>query len=109
MVLFCIANSSKFRLFFPLLEYTPQTDETVSTYEIVSGKPDELFFNPESKGALNHLQPIDDVIMEELRCKCKEPAEPNAHASGILRFQSRDFLLEILFPISRWSGKIKLD
>ena len=57
--------------FFSLLEYTPQTDETVSTHETVSGKTDELFFNQESKDAVNHLQPVDDVIIEELGCKCK--------------------------------------
>ena len=69
---FCFAELIQQDLdFFPLLEYAPQTDETVSTHETVSGKKDELFFNQESKDAVNHLQPVDDVIMEELRCKCK--------------------------------------
>ena len=69
---FCFAELIQQDLdFFSLLEYTPQTDETVSTHETVSGKTDELFFNQESKDAVNHLQPVDDVIMEELRCKCK--------------------------------------
>lgn len=50
-----------------------------SRHETIAGKPDELFFNPESRGAENHLQPVDDIIMEELRNQCKESIEPTDH------------------------------
>ena len=75
-----------------------------SRHETVSGKPDELFFNPESKGAVNHLQPVDDVIMEELRCKCRESAESNAHQE----YFSYVLLNENLSKPKHWQEAIEL-
>ena len=44
-------------------------------HETVAGRPDELFFNPESRGATSHLQPIDEDLMQDLKNQCKEANE----------------------------------
>ena len=51
----------------------------MSRQETVAGRPDELFFNPESRGGTSHLQPINEVVMEELKSQVKEETEPNDH------------------------------
>ena len=42
-----------------------------SRHETVAGRPDELFFNPESRGATSHLQPIDEDLMQDLKNQCR--------------------------------------
>ena len=50
-----------------------------SRHETVAGRPDELFFNPENRGATSHLQPIDEDLMQNLKNQCKEANEATDH------------------------------
>ena len=47
----------------------------------MAGRLDELFFNPESRAGTSHLQPINEVVIKELKSQVKEETELNDHQS----------------------------
>lgn len=46
-----------------------------SRFDIVSRRPDELYFLPECNGAANSIQPVDETDFDDMREYCHENVE----------------------------------
>ena len=52
-----------------------------SRHDTVAGKPDELFFMPESFGGEDQMQPVTDAQLEVVASHCEEPIVDNDYYS----------------------------
>ena len=52
-----------------------------SRHDTVAGRPDELFFMPESFGREDHMQPVTDAQLEVVASHCEEPIVDNDYHS----------------------------
>ncbi len=46
-----------------------------SRYDTIAGKPDVLFYLPESVGAVNHIKPVTEVQIQDMSQYCEEAQE----------------------------------
>ena len=52
-----------------------------SRHDTIAGKPDELFFLPETFGGEDQMQPVTDAQLEVVASHCEEPIVDNDYQS----------------------------
>ena len=76
-----------------------------SRFDTISGRPDKLYFLPDSVGAVDHKKVVDNVSFEEMSQYCHGYEEENMYQEYFAMISQQ---LGLVKPMNKWRDALSM-